>query len=224
MSDKTEDTHGRAEIELLLPWYVTGRLNGQETARVEAFLAAHPDLQRQLALVREEQTEAARANEALGQPSPALLDRAMRSLAGDPHGSLSLRATWDRIAEFFAAPTPAGLRWAAAIAGLVFLFQAAVIGTLILARSSSLYETAGSKALPTAGPTLLVGFADGATASAVTALLSELDAQVIEGPKPGGIYRLRLTKTPATNTALQEIVRRLTARPDVVKIVLLGTD
>jgi hypothetical protein len=181
-------------------------------------------MRRQLALVREEQTEVVRANEALGQPSPALLDRAMRSLAGDPYGPLSLRATWDRIAEFFAAPTPAGLRWAAAIAGLVVLCQAAAIGTLILARSSNIYETAGGKPHPAAGPTLLVGFADGAAASAVTALLSEIDAQVIEGPKPGGMYRVRLTNAPATNTALQQIMRRLLARPDVVKIVLLGTD
>lgn len=224
MSDNAKEPLERSEIELLLPWYVTGRLDAADTARVEAFLAAHPDMQRQLALVREEQAGSASANEALGQPSQGLIDRAMASLSREVGTPLWLRATWDKVAAFFAAPTPAGLRWAAAAAGLLLLAQTAVIGALISDRFSNIYETAGSKLTPAAGPTLLVGFADGATASAITALLAEFDAQVIEGPKPGGMYRLRLTRTPATQTALQEVMRRLLARPDIVKIALLNTD
>ncbi len=69
-----------------------------------------------------------------------------------------------------------------------------------------------------------MGFADGATAPAIAALLSEFDAQIVEGPKPGGMYRIRLAKAPATEAERQEIMRRLLARPEIVKMVLLGTD
>jgi hypothetical protein len=224
MSDNTEDALERSEIELLLPWYVTGRLDAAEKAHVEAFLAAHPDMRRQLALVREEQEHAIRANEKLKQPSSGSLDRLIASIAHDQRAPQSLRTAWNRLAEFFAAPTSGGVRWAAGAVGMLLLIQAAVIGSLLLARSGDTYQTASGKQVQAGGSTLLVGFADGATAPAMAMLLSELDAQIVDGPKPGGMYRVRLTKAPASEAERQEVVRRLLARPDIVRIVLLGTD
>ena len=224
MSDNTEDALERSEIELLLPWYVTGRLGAADKTRVEAFLAAHPDMRRQLALAREEQEQSIYANEALGPPSPGSIGHLMTSIAPNRPAPLALRTAWDRIAEFFAAPTSGGVRWAAAAAGILLLIQAAVIGSLLLARSGGPYQTASGKQVPAGGSTLLVGFADGATAPAMAALLSEVDAQIVEGPKPGGMYRVRLAKAPASDAERQEVIRRLLARPDIVKIVLLGTD
>lgn len=224
MNHKTEEALERSEVELLLPWYVTGRLDATDKARVEAFLAAHPDMKRQLALIREEQEQTAHANEALGAPSRASLESMMASIGRDSRMPLSMRTGWDRISEFFAAPTSEGLRWAAMAAGLLLLIQAAVIGSLLVARSSDTYQTATGKPVPAGVSTLLVGFADGATAPAIAALLSELDAQIVEGPKPGGMYRIRLAKAPATEAERQEIMRRLLTRPEIVKMVLLGTD
>ena len=223
MSDDTREDLERSEIELLLPWYVTGRLDAADKARVESFLAAHPDMKLQLALVREELEQSARSNEALGEPSRASLESMMASMGRDSR-MLSMRTGWGRISEFFAAPTPEGLRWAAMAAAALLLIQAAVIGSLLASRSSDTYQTASGKDAPAGRATLLVGFSDGATAPAIAALLREFDAQIVEGPKPGGLYRLRLAKTPATEAERQEIVRRLLTRPDVVKIVLLGTD
>ena len=224
MSDKTEDALERSEIELLLPWYVTGRLGATDKARVDTFLAAHPDMQRQLMLIREEQEQSTRTNEALSTPSPGSLDRLMASIGRDSRMPLPMRTAWDRISEFFAAPTSGGVRWAATAAGILLLIQAAVIGSLLLAGSSDTYQTASGKQVATGGSTLLVGFADSATAPAIAALLSELDAQIVEGPKPGGMYRIRLAKAPATEAEHQEIMRRLLTRPEIVKMVLLGTD
>ena len=224
MSDNTPEGPERSEIELLLPWYVTGRLDAADRARVESFLAAHPDMKRQLALVREELEQSARSNDALGAPSRASLEGMMASIGRDSRMPLSMRTGWGRISEFFAAPTPEGLRWAAMAAAALLLIQAAAIGSLLASRSSDTYQTASGKDAPAGRATLLVGFSDGATAPAIAALLREFDAQIIEGPKPGGMYRLRLAKAPATEVERQEIVRRLLTRPDVVKIVLLGTD
>lgn len=224
MSDDTQEDVERSEIELLLPWYVTGKLDAADKARVDTFLAAHPGMKRQLALVREEQKQSAHSNEALGAPSRASLESMMASIGRDSRTPLSLRSGWDRISEFFAAPTSEGLRWATMAAAVLLLIQAAVIGSLLISRSSDTYQTASGKEVPAGRATLLVGFSDGATAPTIAALLREFDAQIVEGPKPGGIYRLRLAKAPATEAERQEIVRRLLTRPDVVKIVLLGTD
>ncbi|NJO24226.1 MAG: hypothetical protein HC868_16550, partial [Sphingomonadales bacterium] len=179
MSDDTKDALERSEIELLLPWYVTGRLGAADTARVTAFLAAHPDMQRQLALVREEQEQSVQANEALVGPSRGSLDRLMASIERESRVSLSPHTVWSRIAQFFAMPTSQGVRWAAAAAGLLLLIQAAVIGSLLIARSGDTYQTASGKHAPASGTTLLVGFADAATAPAIAVLLGQLDAQIV---------------------------------------------
>ena len=43
MSIPTDAAAEQSDIELLLPWYVTGRLDAADRARVEIFLAAHFD-------------------------------------------------------------------------------------------------------------------------------------------------------------------------------------
>src|SRR5262249_22925762 len=99
-----------------------------------------------------------------------------------------------------------------------------VIGVLLLPRSSDVYGTASGPQSAAGGAILLVGFTDEATAPSISALLSEFDAQIVEGPKPGGIYRVRFVSGSATEAARQQIVRRLRLRQDVVRIVLPGTD
>ena len=51
---------------MLLPWYVTGRLDRADAARVESYLARHPQIAAQLDLIRAEREETVMANEALG--------------------------------------------------------------------------------------------------------------------------------------------------------------
>ena len=55
----------REQIEMLLPWYVGGSLDATDRDRVERYLAHHPDLRRQLDLIRQERRETIQANEAL---------------------------------------------------------------------------------------------------------------------------------------------------------------
>ena len=225
MSDNIKNEQERSEIELLLPWYVTGKLDAADAARVQAYLHAHPDMKRQLALIREERDQSASDNEALAGPAPVSIDRVLASVGHDRRTPASLSNIWDRLGAYFAGSSiPAEVRWAGIAAGALLLIQAAVIGSLLLSRSPDSYQTASGKHVPASGSTLLVGFADGATAPAIAALLSDLDAQIIEGPKPGGMYRVRLAKSPASEAERQDIVRKLLGRTDVVKVVLLGAD
>ena len=58
-------TSEREEIEALLPWFVRGTLAAGDRARVDSYLARHPDMRLQLDLVREEMDESVAANEAV---------------------------------------------------------------------------------------------------------------------------------------------------------------
>lgn len=80
MSEQALEEREREEIEMLLPWYVTGKLDRADKGRVEAYLARHPHLSTQLDLMRAEREQSVLGNEALGAPPAAALDRLMASL------------------------------------------------------------------------------------------------------------------------------------------------
>jgi anti-sigma factor RsiW len=213
----------RSDIELLLPWYVTGRLDAADKARIEAYLAVHPEMQSKLALAREEHEQAVRGNEALGGPRPQAIDRVMAQIARERPWRLSLSGLWEKVWQGLAAPTPQGVRWATVAAGVLILLQAAAIGALLTARSPDSYQTASGPSPAQQGFSLLIGFTDQATAPEIASLLTELGAQIVEGPKPGSLYRIRLQSPPESELERQQLVHRLLLRKNVVRIVLLGT-
>jgi anti-sigma factor RsiW len=223
MSETTENFNEQSEIEMLLPWYVTGKLDSAGAARVEAFLASHPEMARQLALVTEERGEVIAANEATALPSMSGLDRLMASVDRERlmrSSALSYaRVGWNAIKGFFSAPSPSAVRWAAAAALALLSIQGAVVGSLLVERRGGAYETAAG---PRAAGALsaLVSFADDATAAQISGLLAEFDAQIVEGPKPGGAYRVTFVLAPATAVAQSELLRRFEGRRDVVRMVL----
>jgi hypothetical protein len=65
----------RHEIEELLPWYATGRLNRRDAERVEQALAGDGELVQRYELVRRELAETTRLNEALGVPSARAMEK-----------------------------------------------------------------------------------------------------------------------------------------------------
>jgi hypothetical protein len=211
------------EIELLLPWYVTGRLDLADRARVEAFLARRPDMARQVALIREEQDETISANQSLGAAPAAALDRLMAQLPAPARPSLSrrLRDLRETVESFFQAPSPGALRWVAIAAAVIVVVQFAAIGGLLIdhGRDGPTYQTAAG---PQSGPGVfaLIGFVDSAPAAAITRLLAEFEASIVEGPKPGGIYKIRIAAADTSDAAKQELLRRLRERRDVVRLVL----
>jgi anti-sigma factor RsiW len=216
----------REEIEMLLPWYVTGKLDAHDRARVEAYLAANPEAARRLELVRAERAEAVAANEALGWPSPAATERIMGSLpAARPGlGALRmLRGGLQQLGGLFVAPATSAVRWAAVAAVLVIAVQTAAIATLVSQRPVGSYQTA-SGADGATGIALLVTFADDATATAISQLLAEMDAVIVDGPKAGGVYKIRLRTEDRSQPAREALVRKLAERRDVVRAVLPSRD
>ena len=215
----------REEIEKLLPWYVTGTLDSADRARVESYLARSPHACAQLDLVRAEREQAVFANEALGSPSARALDRLMASLP-TARPSLSQRVTgggpFQRVADFFTAPTARGVRRAAFAAAAVVVVLAAAL-TCLLVRHSGTYQTAAGQSRGD-GVSALIAFVDEARAPAIAQLLAEFDASIVDGPKSGGVYKIRLRTVDRPQSEKDALLRRLAERRDIVRVVLPSRD
>jgi hypothetical protein len=192
---ETEMLSERDEVEALLPWYVTGRLDAASRARVERYVKAHPEIGAHIALAREESEATVASNEAIPAPRPEVLDRLRAGIAAHPRRrsfAAMLEQVSERFADWLASLAPPQLALAAAAAALLVMLQAAAIGALVMERAGApTYQTAGGEQTASEGPELLVGFTETATIGDITGLLKQLDAVLIDGPK-AGLYRLRL--------------------------------
>lgn len=219
MSGHDEKLSEREEIEMLLPWYVTGRLDAADTARVDAFLASHPDMRSQLALAREEQSATVAGNEAIH----ARLGSADAILAAAATPADRAQSWLSQVVAsaktLFNAPTPGAVRWAAAAAAVIICLQAAALGTL-LTRDGGTYGTASRPGTELQfQPVAMVAFTDDASALTIAQMLEDHHLRIVDGPQPGGFYSLRFDD----KVSAEEQQRRLTSvlhRKDIVKALL----
>jgi hypothetical protein len=192
----TQLEKGRGEVEDLLPWYANGRLTPSDRRRVETALTQDPDLARRLELVREEMAETITANEALMPSASRAFDKLMAGIEAEPRPSRPLAAVkagiMDRLGGFLAGLAPRRLAYAAAAVVALVAIQSAVLTELVGERGGASYGTASQGEVVAAGPSILVAFAADAKMEAVSAFLKRHGADVAEGPKANGFYRLRL--------------------------------
>jgi hypothetical protein len=216
----------REEIEALLPWFVTGKLMEAERVRVERYLAAHPDVARQVALAREEGDEVVTSAESFGAPSRASFDRLMAEVGRREHrraGPLqSLVPHLERIADWIGGFSRAQLGGLAVAAALLLAVQTAAV-TYLVGPGGVTYQTASgpSDAAPNRGTFALVSFKPAATAQEIAALMAELGAQVVDGPKAGGIWKVRLSAEPLAPAEAEARIAALRAKSAVVGFVSL---
>lgn len=192
-----DDMKPPAEIESLLPWHAAGTLSRRDAMRVEEALARDADLQRQFAVIREELDEAIRLNEKLGAPSQRPLARLMAGIEADaarsPRRGFSLsivRSLTERLAQ----ASPRTLAWSAMAAALAIVLQAGLLaGMFISDRSESTFQTASyGEGARGEGAHALIAFAPQATAADITAFLLQHKAAIVEGPRGGGLYKIRI--------------------------------
>jgi hypothetical protein len=203
----------RKAIEDLLPWRAAGTLSRGETQRVDAALAADPELARRYAIVREEVTQTIQLNEALGTPSPRALDALFAKIDAEParRPAPARPNILDRIVEFFASLSPRTLAFGTAAAALILTLQAGVIGNYVLRdKASGGYETASEASKPLgAGSYVLIRFAPQANADAITQFLQSNKLTIANGPSAGGLYLVRATQTKISPADLQSLADRL---------------
>lgn len=215
----------REEIELLLPWYATGRLDQPDLERVERYLAANPQEAFKLEATREELAAETALNEAYGAPAPGGFERLMARIdtlperAAQPaqqvaQGWLESAQAW--LAETFSAPA---MRYGAAAAAIVIMVQAAAIVALTQrAPAPGSFETAsGQSEQITQGSALLIAFSAQARASDITALMREINGSIVTGPTADGLYRVTIKGERLAAQKLDQLVAKLEARSGLVR-------
>lgn len=218
----------RQEIETLLPWFVTGKLDAADRQRVERYLRDHPDMQRQVVLAREESAETVAGAESLGAPSRASFERLLAQVAAEPRRTGVLEAVapyFERIADWITSLSRPQIGAMAAAAALVVAVQAASLVYLATGSSPShTYQTAsgGSDAKADQGTFALVSFRPTATAADVTAALAELNMQIVAGPRAGGIWRVRLSPEALAQDQAEARLAALRAKATVIGFVSLA--
>jgi anti-sigma factor RsiW len=214
------------DIEALLPWYEKGTLPEEDARMVAAYLAANPERARFLELIREEVTQIIECNEAAGMPSSAAFGRLMDAIDAEPKTKSALvrEQASGLLARLFGQNTSPWLAIGAAAACLVILVQAAALGVLVMrdgprAPSGTGLASGDPAATANTGAVALIRFTPTATAQDISALLGSFNAAIVDGPKPGGVYRVKLSTQALTNEQVEEILRQIRARSDIIAFV-----
>jgi hypothetical protein len=200
-----------SDIEALLPWYVAGTLRRRERQRVEEALRDDPALAQHLDLVREELAEAIHLNETLGAPSPHAAERLMAAIDAEATRKRAPGVTASWITGFFANLSPRTMAVAASFAMLAIALQAVAIVDIFTKPPAVMPagEGAGSAGDHKNGTFAMVRFARQASAAEITKFLQNYQAALVDGPTPGGLYRVRVAMSSLAKEELARIVARM---------------
>lgn len=212
----------REAIESMLPWFERGQLGAADAKRVADYLAQHPDMARQLALVEEERAETVLLNETRGTPRAGALGRLMDTIeeheASHPSLASARVALWGWASRLTGAPVPARLQWVAAAAAVLIIVQGVSLGVMMTSgpQQAPGYETASGQAQSGAGTFAMVHFAQDASAEDITRLLAQFEISIVDGPRPGGVYKIRISDVSLDEAAREALLARLQAHDDVI--------
>jgi anti-sigma-K factor RskA len=199
------------EIEALLPWYAAGTLRRRDRQRVEAALLNEPGLARQAELAREELAETISLNESLGVPTARAMDRLMAGIDEETRAArkpASARVVAGRFATFIAGFSPRTLAIAASVACLAIALQATVLVSL-LTKPAAEQSIAANDTARGRGSYAMVRFAREASAAEITRFLENNQATLVDGPRPGGVYRVRIAVSKLAKDEFVRIVSRM---------------
>ena len=222
MMNKEPERH---EIEALLPWHAAGTLNRRDADRVEQAIASDGELQRRYELVREELNETIHLNETLGAPSARAMEKLFAAIDAEGARQPSRRASFDfagRISDFLSGFAPRTLAWSAAAAAVAIMVQAAVITTVVVKdRGGATYETASSQT-GTGGSFAVVRFVAQANAVEITNFLGANRATLVDGPKAGGLYRIKIAGPEMSKDELGKVVKRMQDDSKIVSFIAVA--
>ncbi len=221
MTDAIATDPKRAELELLLPFYATGRISAADKARVEAALAADAELALRLDIIRDDMAETTLLNESLGAPSPRVLDRLMAGVEAEPRRQGLLASakggfmTW--LGQLLATQPPRRLAYAGAVACALIALQGVAL-TGILLREQTGFETA-STAPQSSERYVLLSFATDARAGDIASFFKRYEASVVDGPRANGYFKVRVGDASLTQAQVDAIAARMKAEAAIVRFV-----
>lgn len=206
------------DAQELLPWYLTGKLSRSENAAVESMLKGSADLREQLDSARDQRHAVIDAGDAVAGPSAGNLTKLLQQIESTKqrrYVTATEPSFLERTFGAWFAPRPV-LQFALAAACVVVVAQGAFLyklGELPFQSNGGSYATASdSAATATPAASLIVSFRPEVTTAQLTQMLSEIDATVIDGPKPGQTFVLGLADAAGVDAA----IAKLQSRPDLV--------
>jgi anti-sigma factor RsiW len=214
----------REDIEALLPWHAAGTLSRRDAERVEQALAQDAELARRFELVREEMAETIHLNETLGAPSTRAAQKLFAAIEAEgvskKRRPLPFQVSgW--LAGLIEQLSPRTLAWSAAAGALAIVLQAGLLAGLVLSERGATYETAsfGEPSVSGAGAFALVRFNPNATAAEITRFFDAHKASLVEGPRAGGLYRVRVAATALSKDELAKRVAQLGEDKNIVAFI-----
>ncbi|MER8427757.1 anti-sigma factor [Mesorhizobium sp. M1403] len=198
----------RDEMEMLLPFYLNGSLEGAELEAIEEWLESDPAAMAALGEAEAEFSGTAAANEAIRPPADALsrFAKALDAEAGParaPAASPWLAQAWSR---FMAVP--AGVAWAAAAVLLALVVAQSFVQT---GNRGGDFEIAGSEDDLAKMPFALVKFKPDAKLSDIVAFLDQNQLKIAGGPTADGVFRLGVPAKTAAD--YQKLLGLIAAQP-----------
>src|SRR5262245_7582334 len=219
MNTKIKQAPERQDIEDLLPWHAAGTLSRRDAQRIEEALTNDRELARRFELVREELGETIHLNETLGAPSARAMQKLFAQIEAEaPARKASTFSLGAWLTEFVSSFSPRTLAYSGIAAALAIMLQAAVItGVLVNDGTGGSSFTTASHQPAAAGSFAMVRFAPQATAADITAFLEKHQVSLVEGPKAGGMYKV---KVAATKLPKEETVRLVKRIQDDSKVIV----
>jgi len=210
----------RETVEDLLPWHAAGTLSRRDAQRVEEALARDSELARRFELIREELGETIHLNESLGAPSARAMEKLFAKIGAEApvarKASVSFNlGAW--LSGFVASLSPRTLAYSATSAALAIMLLAAVtVGSLVDYSGQTTYGTVN---LPASETRAMVRFAPEASAADITKFLEANKASVVEGPKLGGMYEVRVADTKLPKDQAEALIKKLQAEGKIISFI-----
>ena len=218
----SDETSTNRELADLLPFYVTGRLPLADVKRLEVALVTDEALRSELALVEEERAATIEANESLGLPSSRAGARFLAALEAEPARATPralARGLIAWIGERLESLTPRQVAYAGIAAAVLVLAQAGLIGALLEGTGEETYTQASVRGAPNEGSLATIAFSPDAKAAEISSLLEAAHVTIVDGPKPGGLYVLRLGPKEMPKADRDAVIARLGAQNSLVRFV-----
>ncbi len=193
------------EVEALLPWHAAGTLDARDARRVDEALARDPLLAKTCAAIRQEHAEIIALNEDLGAPSARVVQKLFAAIDAEPVRRPPVSA---QIGRFLASLAPRTLALSAALAALLLLLQAGVIGAFLARQQPAVQATSWSGAGQESLPRAFVRFDPDARMSDIAAVLDARQARVIDSTA-AGIFRLQFGDKPMSRPEIAAVISRL---------------
>jgi anti-sigma-K factor RskA len=217
MTTLNKEAPERQDLEALLPWHAAGTLVRHDSERVERAIAKDRDLALQYKLVREELTETIHLNEMLGAPSSRCMEKLFAAIEAEGVRA-PVRRSFDffgRISEMLSTFAPRKLAFAASAALVLVVAQGALLTTVAI-KDPAAPELA-------ADPTrsidneVVIRFVPQATVGDITKFLDAYRAVMVDGPKNGSLYSVRL---PSIGTSeVTKLVQRMQNESKIVEFI-----